>query len=196
MRNWMKTFPWIKPHYAIKSNPSIPILKDFIEEGSNFDCASKGEIQTLLQLGVSPSDIVYSNPIKDENDLEWAGKQQIELTTADTIEELVKIKQYAPAMKILWRIAIKENSSDNLSSCFSGKFGDDLDSEEKIHERMREIHDMGIVLTGIHFHCGSGLHGSSAFDRAILLARECIRIGREYGHEMNILDIGGGFPAG
>lgn len=38
---WVQTFPWIKPHYAIKSNPSLPILMDLIEEGCNFDCASK-----------------------------------------------------------------------------------------------------------------------------------------------------------
>jgi len=42
-------------------------------------------------------------------------------------------------MRILWRIAIKEEASDNLSTPFSGKFGDDIDNEEKIHLRMREI---------------------------------------------------------
>ena len=81
---------------------------------------------------MSPSDIVYSNPIKDENDLEWAGKNQIELTTADTIEELIKIKQYAPEMKILWRISIKEEGSQQLSTIFSNKFGDDILSVEDL----------------------------------------------------------------
>jgi len=47
---------------------------------------------------------------------------------------------------------------------------------------MKQIQEMGIRLKGIHFHCGSGQHGSSAFGRAINLARECIRIGREYDH--------------
>jgi len=32
-------------------------------------------------------------------------------------------------MDILWRIAIKEEASDNLSTAFSGKFGDDIDCE-------------------------------------------------------------------
>lgn len=39
-------------------------------------------------------------------------------------------------MKILWRIAIKEDASDNLATPFSGKFGDDLENSDKIHERM------------------------------------------------------------
>jgi diaminopimelate decarboxylase len=54
-----------------------------------------------------------------------------------------------------------------LATPFSGKFGDDLLSEEDIHQRMQQISDMGISLKGIHFHCGSGLHGSSAFGRAV-----------------------------
>lgn len=81
-------------------------------------------------------------------------------------------------MGVLWRIAIKEEASDKLATPFSGKFGDDLDSEDKIYERMEEIKNLGVNIKGIHFHCGSGMHGSSAFGKAVLLARQCMRIGR------------------
>jgi diaminopimelate decarboxylase len=81
-------------------------------------------------------------------------------------------------MSVLWRISIKEEASDNLSTPFSGKFGDDIDCEESIRERMSQIQSLGVNLKGIHFHCGSGMHGSSAFGKAVLLARECMRIGR------------------
>lgn len=55
---------------------------------------------------------------------------------------------------------------------------------------------MGINLKGIHFHCGSGHHGSSGFGKAVQFARTCMEIGRTYGHDMDLLDIGGGFPSG
>lgn len=55
---------------------------------------------------------------------------------------------------------------------------------------------MNIRLKGIHFHCGSGLHGSSAFGKAVKLARRCMELGRMHGHQMSLLDIGGGFPVG
>jgi diaminopimelate decarboxylase len=61
---------------------------------------------------------------------------------------------------------------------------------------MKQIKDMGIKLHGIHFHCGSGKDGSSGFKRGIDQARQVIKIGREYGHIMDTLDIGGGFPSG
>jgi hypothetical protein len=39
------------------------------------------------------------------------------------------------------------------------------------------------------------MHGSSS-GKAVALARTYLKIGRNYGHEMSIMDVGGGFPAG
>lgn len=196
VRNWKKALPWIAPHYAIKSNPSMPILNDLQEHGCGFDCASRAELENVLDVGASKEDIVYSNPIKDEDDLEWAERNGIRLTTADSIDELLKVRDIAPKMGVLWRISIKEEAEDNLATPFSGKFGDDLETTQQIHLRMQQIAQYGVKLRGIHFHCGSGQHGSSGFGKAVQLARECMRIGRAYGHEMDIMDIGGGFPQG
>lgn len=77
-------------------------------------------------------------------------------------------------MDVLWRIAIKEEATDNLATPFSGKFGDDLENDIMIDERMKQIAEMGVLLKGIHFHCGSGQHGSSAFGKAVRLARKCL----------------------
>lgn len=67
---------------------------------------------------------------------------------------------------------------------------------DKLRQKMKMIKDLGVQLGGIHFHCGSGQNGAKNFDEAIELARECIKIGRQVGHSMEIIDIGGGLPAG
>lgn len=54
---------------------------------------------------------------------------------------------------------------------------------------------MGVDLYGIHFHCGSGQHGSSAFKQAIEISKKLMEVGKECGHRMKLLDLGGGFPA-
>jgi diaminopimelate decarboxylase len=54
---------------------------------------------------------------------------------------------------------------------------------------------MGVDLYGLHFHCGSGQHGSSAFKQAIEISKKLMRVGKECGHRMRLLDLGGGFPA-
>lgn len=61
---------------------------------------------------------------------------------------------------------------------------------------MKQILNMGVNLKGIHFHCGSGVNGSSNFRKAIEMAKACLYQGRKLGHRMEILDLGGGFPAG
>jgi len=40
----------------------------------------------------------------------------------------VKIKTYAPNIKVLWRLSVKEDPKDNISTPFSVKFGDDLNN--------------------------------------------------------------------
>jgi len=69
---WINLLPWIDIYYAVKSNPIVPLLKVLADLGSNFDCASKNEIDLVLRLGVHPDRIIFSNPIKAENELIWA----------------------------------------------------------------------------------------------------------------------------
>lgn len=75
--------------------------------------------------------------MKNEKDIEWAHKHGVRLTTADTLDELSKIKKFGPSMKILWRISIKEENAENLSTVFSVKFGDDLETHEEIYQRFQ-----------------------------------------------------------
>ncbi len=70
--------------------------------------------------------MIFSNPVKEENDIEFAAKSGVLFTTADSFDELIKIKRIAPNMKILWRISIVEDQAQKLSTTFSNKFGDDV----------------------------------------------------------------------
>jgi ornithine decarboxylase len=72
IKEWREKIPWIGIFYAVKTNPSEVLLKDLHGHGVGFDAASKGEIKQLLDVGVDPLKIVYSNPIKEEGDLEYA----------------------------------------------------------------------------------------------------------------------------
>lgn len=137
--NWSQKLPWIQPHYAVKSNPIEHLIKDV--HASNvcgFDCASKNEIKSVLKLGTNPADVIFSNSIKIESDIEYAYRKGVRFTTADTIDELIKIQKVAPKMKILWRISIKEKQA-GLATIFSNKFGDDLNSIQEAEKRFKEI---------------------------------------------------------
>jgi ornithine decarboxylase len=59
----------------VKCNPSIGMLKTLESLGSNFDCASKGEIELVLGLGVDPSRIIYANPCKQISALKYLSQK-------------------------------------------------------------------------------------------------------------------------
>ena len=85
------------------------------------------------------SKLVYSNPVKEEKDILFASKKGVPITTADSIDELIKIKRIAPEMKILWRISIVEDNPEKMANVFSGKFGDDILNLDAAHNRFKEI---------------------------------------------------------
>ncbi|KAL4450285.1 hypothetical protein ABPG74_008991 [Tetrahymena malaccensis] len=194
---WRSKLSWIQPFYALKSNPIDPLVEDLCSNGAGLDVASQGEIKKGLEMGISASNMIYSNPVKEEKDILYAAQNNVLYTTADTFDEIVKIHTLAPNMKILWRISITEDNSQQLATVFSNKFGDDITSLEDAHQKFKFIaQELGVRLHGIHFHCGSGKNGSSSFLKAVNMARKCIEIGRQYGHAMEILDLGGGYPSG
>ena len=59
-------------------------------------------------MNVDPKRIIFSNSIKKISDLKFARENNVNLTTADTIDELHKIREFHPNCEILWRIAIPE----------------------------------------------------------------------------------------
>ena len=56
---------------AVKANDDPLLLSMFASFGMGFDCASKEEICQILELGVSPDDIVFANPYKKLSDLRF-----------------------------------------------------------------------------------------------------------------------------
>ena len=53
---------------------------------------------------------------------------------------------------------------------------------------------MGLVVEGLSFHVGSQCTNFENFVRAFNAAAAVMKESKERGHELKILDIGGGFP--
>ncbi len=58
---WMRALPRIVPFYAVKCNPDPYVLQLLARLGTGFDCASNGEIEAVLKLGINPARIIYAN---------------------------------------------------------------------------------------------------------------------------------------
>ncbi|KAB0805578.1 hypothetical protein PPYR_02548 [Photinus pyralis] len=186
---WISLLPGIKPFYAVKANNSGNILKLLADFGSNFDCASKNEIDQILSLGIHPDRIIYAHTIKSPESIQYANKVGVKLMTFDNSEELYKMKQLCPDVRAILRI--KSDARDALVK-FGSKFGCDV--EHDAERLIRLAQDLGVDLVGVSFHVGFGCKDFDAFYNAIKLTRTVFNLAKVHGYNLNILDIGGGFP--
>ena len=185
---WIQNLPTVKPYYAIKCNNNPEIIKTLIKLGCRFDCASKNEIKTILDLGVDSSRIIFANPCKPPSHLKYAYENKVDLMTFDGSEELEKIKFFHPNAKLVIRIRV----DDSKSICqFGAKFGV---HNGKTRILIEKISAMGMNLVGVSFHVGSGCGDPNAYYDAIKKSREIFDEAEEFGFKLTLLDIGGGFP--
>lgn len=96
---WIERMPRVIPHYAVKCNDNDVVLATLAAMGTSFDCASKGEINKVLNLGVSPNRIIYANPAKSKSSIIYARECGVKQMTFDCDIELQKIKNFFPDAK-------------------------------------------------------------------------------------------------
>ncbi|KAG2214008.1 hypothetical protein INT47_001279 [Mucor saturninus] len=185
---WKSLLPRIEPFFAVKCNPDPMILKLLASLGCGFDCASKQEIQQVLDVGVESNRIVYANPCKQASFVRYAAQQNVSRMTFDNAEELHKIKKFYPDAELILRIL----TDDSQSLCQLGlKFGAPLHTVQHLLETAQQL-DLNII--GVSFHVGSGCLDENAFCDAVISARNVFDQAAAMGFNFTLLDVGGGFP--
>ncbi len=188
-RDWNEKLPHVRPHYAVKCNPTHEILQELARLGSNFDCASPPEIQAVLDLGVEPSRIIYANPCKRTEDIVFAKGVGIPSTTFDSECELRKMAQHYPDCKLILRI----RADDPNARCPLGnKYGAE---EREWDVLLFTARSLGLDVVGVSFHVGSYASSPKVFSLALAKAKKALRIAKKYGYDPKIVDIGGGFSS-
>eukprot|EP01100_Stratorugosa_tubuloviscum_P012412 TRINITY_DN58_c0_g3_i7.p1 TRINITY_DN58_c0_g3~~TRINITY_DN58_c0_g3_i7.p1 ORF type:complete len:931 (-),score=463.32 TRINITY_DN58_c0_g3_i7:131-2833(-) len=187
-QHWIDELPRVTPFYAVKCNPSPPIVKLVAQMGGSFDCASEKEIEQILALGVNPKKIIFANPCKMMRHIKYAYENGVEMTTFDNEDELYKLKEAWPNVKAVLRIAV----DDSQSICkFNSKFGAAPNETLTLIQLAKRL---GINLHGVSFHVGSGCGSVDSFVEALYDAKKVFDQAKNEGIDLKLLDIGGGFP--
>ncbi|PIO71620.1 Pyridoxal-dependent decarboxylase, pyridoxal binding domain protein [Teladorsagia circumcincta] len=132
-----------QPFYAVKCNTDRVLVRTLAALGAGFDCASREEIDIVMDMGVRAEKIIYANPCKTRSFITHAKERNVSMMTFDSVEELAKIAHLHP---------------------------------------------------DANFHVGSGCNDPTAFREALTHARHLIELGRGLGFDMNLVDLGGGYP--
>ncbi|HZN39924.1 MAG TPA: type III PLP-dependent enzyme [Planctomycetota bacterium] len=198
-RTFKKHLPRVQAYYAVKANSDPAIVKTFYDAGASFDVASLPEFKLVHDcIKALPEKerqdfiwdkIIYANPIKANETLLVLDRYK-PLVTYDNFEEIKKIKKYAPNAGVALRLKVPNTGAMvELSSKFGASPGEAVDLILAAHER-------GLVVEGLSFHVGSQTTNVENYVQALSLAASVFQEARDRGYDkMNLLDIGGGFPA-
>lgn len=176
-------------HYAVKANPAPGILSTLIAAGSHFDAASRGEIALCLGLGARPETISFGNTVKRAADIAFAHAAGITLFAADAEEELDKLAQHAPGAQVYIRLLVGATGADWP---LSRKFGC---APEKVVPLMRHAAALGLRPVGLSFHVGSQTRRAAMWTGTLDHVASIWAQARTAGFALDLLNIGGGFPA-
>lgn len=176
-------------HYAVKANPAPEILSTLVEVGSNFDAASRPEIEMCLAAGVDASRISFGNTIKRSSDIAWAHDAGITHFAADSEEELHKLAQHAPGAQVYIRLIVGSLQADWP---LSRKFGC---APEKAPDLFALASHLGLVPVGLSLHVGSQTRDPEMWGETLDQVAEVWHALKANGYDLSLLNIGGGFPA-
>ncbi len=197
-RTFKRHLPRVQAYYAVKANSDPEIVRTFFKEGASFDVASIAEFRNVYDniKDMPPKErqdfiwdkIIYAHPIKDTATLTELNQYK-PLVTYDNHAEIGKIKKYAPQAGLVLRIRVPNTGAVvELSSKFGASSGEAVDL-------IIEAFKAGLVVEGLSFHVGSQCTNFANYVQALNLAASIFKEAHERGHpEVNILDIGGGFP--
>lgn len=180
--------PEVMPYYAVKANPHPGVIREFIKLGAGFDVASGNELKHVLQLGASPSKIIFANTIKLPEDIITARRRGVRLLTCDSEPELYKLSEHYPRAHVLLRIKV-ENQGSMVQ--LSLKFGAEPDQAVYF---LRKAKALGLIPTGISFHVGSQSKNVENYLQALEITASIFEQAEKSTLPLKIVDIGGGFP--
>ncbi|XP_015586912.1 ornithine decarboxylase 1 isoform X2 [Cephus cinctus] len=189
-KNWISKIPKVVPHFAMKCNPNLTVIKVLAALNAGFDCASQYEIEKVIEFGVTGDRIIFANPTKLPAHIEFARRVNVSKMTIDNEEELLKIKELFPDAKIIIRFQCVLPSYE----ChLSAKFGCDPDQEAI--NLIQATKNLGMNLYGFSFHVGSPCDEPVAYKRGIEVCKRLIGVATSMGcNNVRLIDIGGGIP--
>jgi ornithine decarboxylase len=175
----------------VKANPSTWALDALWAAGvRGFDVASENEVALIRDRFGPEAKLAFMHPVKSRRAIRRAYHDYgVRTFVLDTEEELQKILDETGGAKDLTLIVRLAVSNDGASLPLSAKFGvlpnDAADLLRKTRAATEE-------LMGVSFHVGSQCMRPLAYKAAMMDANRAII---KAGVVVDIVDVGGGFPA-
>ncbi|SMP76492.1 ornithine decarboxylase [Neorhodopirellula lusitana] len=184
-----EALPGVDLYYAAKANPDHHILSTLCAENGFVDVCSPVEMHAALAAGFTPDRMLHTHPCKTDANLLECYDAGLRWFVYDNPMEAAKIARLTPDVNLLLRLATTGSSSRiNLSA----KFG--CATDEAL-EMLAVARSMGLNVRGFSFHVGSQCLNPEDYCEVLRHIRTVWDDATAAGYSLEVLDIGGGFPA-
>ncbi len=175
-------------HYAMKANPHPDVLRAVRQEGVEFECVSRGEVQRALDLfkDLDPRRVLYTPNFASREEYRWALERGVQ-ATVDNLHVL-EWGELLRGREIFVRIDTGVGAGHHHHVRTAGahaKFGVPI---ADLDHFAREAQRHGARIVGLQAHVGSGIFDVTTWERT---ARQLADLAQHFG-EVRAIDIGGG----
>jgi ornithine decarboxylase len=188
-RSLSAALPGVEIFYALKPLPHAAVVAELRDLGASFDVATSGEIRLVRAAGIPPERCIHTHPIKSDAEIRSALRRGLRTFVVDNPDEVRKFERYRQRIELLLRVSFRNPTA---VVDLSRKFGCEPAAVPALLELARSL---GVCVRGLSFHVGSQVADPAKYVEAIGACAEIIEAARAAGvANLDILDIGGGFP--
>lgn len=183
--------------FAVKANSNQSVIRLLAGLGAGADVVSGGELKRALAAGVPAERIVFSGVAKTAAEMAFALEIGIFQFNVESEPELERLNEVAVSLGRKAPVAFRLNPDIDArthekitTGKAANKFGIPSSRASEIYARAAEL--PGIDAQGIATHIGSQLTELGPFEESFHCHAALTRQLRGEGHDIRVLDIGGG----
>jgi len=206
IRRYLRAMKWSFgessfPLYAGKALCIKEIYRIAKEEGIGVDLVSSGEIYTALSVGFPMEKAFFHGNNKTDQDVKYAIDNKVGYFVTDNFEELDSINAYAYSKGVVQKVVLRltpgidPHTHQAISTGkVDSKFGTAIETGQADIIVKYALDLSNVELVGFHCHIGSQIFDIKPFtDAADIMIRYIGKVKSEFGKEITLLNLGGGF---
>jgi diaminopimelate decarboxylase len=189
-------------HFAVKANFLPGILSVLRDEGCSAEVYAGGELTAAREAGFGADDLLVTGMNRRPEQVERALASGTTRFLVDNATELERLIAAAETTRTRPEVLVRCNPAISVptfpevaTATRESKFGLDIESGRAMAVAESTVDSPHVSLLGVQLHIGSQLRGTEPYAVA---ARELLAFAAEIrdalGVEIDVLDLGGGFP--
>jgi diaminopimelate decarboxylase len=185
--------------YSVKSNGNLAVLKLLGDAGAGADIVSGGELYRARLAGIPAHRIVFSGVGKTVTEMAAALREGIYAFNVESAGELHALSELAHTMGLQAPVALRVNPDVDshtphhytATGHATTKFGIPFVEARALYATAARL--PGVRVRGVDVHIGSQILEVGPYREAVGRILELVAELRRAGHELEFLDMGGGF---